>query len=46
MDPKSLFNEIREYCIANADQTIVEKYGRYFKEGYDAYGLTTEILLA
>lgn len=46
MNPHSLFNELREYCIANADEKVVEKYSRYFKEGFDAYGLTTELLLA
>ena len=38
-----LFNDIRSFCIANANPEIVTKYSRYFKEGYDAYGLTTEL---
>jgi len=41
MDKK--FKLIREYCIANADPAVVNKYARYFTEGYDAYGLTREI---
>lgn len=42
MTPKELFNQIRRYCSANADPKIVQKYSRYFKEGYDAYGLGQE----
>lgn len=42
MTPKELFNQIRRYCQANADPKIVQKYSRYFKEGYDAYGLGQE----
>ena len=44
MTPDKLFKEIRAYCQANASEAIVKKYARYFKEGYDAYGLTKEIL--
>ena len=44
MTPQELFYEIRTYCQANASEAIVKKYARYFKEGYDAYGLTKEIL--
>ena len=39
-----LYKEIRSYCRANADEAIVKKYSRYFKEGYDAYGLSREKL--
>lgn len=42
MTPKELFNDIHDYCVANANEAIVKKYSRYFKEGYDAYGLTPE----
>lgn len=44
MTPQELFNEISEYCQANASEAIVRKYSRYFKEGYDAYGLTRELI--
>jgi 3-methyladenine DNA glycosylase AlkD len=40
MTNKELFNQIRRYCKANADPKVVQKYSRYFKEGYDAYGLS------
>jgi 3-methyladenine DNA glycosylase AlkD len=44
MTPEHLYDDIKNYCLANADESIVRKYSRYFKEGYDAYGLTTELL--
>lgn len=44
MTPHKLFDEIRAYCQENADEAIVRKYAKYFKEGYDAYGLTRELL--
>jgi len=31
--------EIRGFLKKNADEKIVQKYARYFKEGYDAYGI-------
>ncbi|MBN9661198.1 MAG: DNA alkylation repair protein [Acidobacteria bacterium] len=31
--------EIRAYCAANANPALATKYARYFKEGYDAWGL-------
>ena len=37
-----LCEEIRSYCRANADEAVVKKYSRYFKEGYDAYGVSKE----
>lgn len=39
MTEKKLFDEIRKFCQKNADEKIVEKYSRYFVEGYDAYGI-------
>jgi hypothetical protein len=35
----ALVAEIREYCAAHADPQNAKKYERYFKEGYDAWGL-------
>ena len=37
------YKEIINFCIANADESIVNKYSRYFKEGYDGYGIETKI---
>lgn len=36
---EQLAAEIRAYCAAHADAALVQKYARYFKEGYDAWGL-------
>jgi len=44
MHPQQLFDDIRAYCIRHQDAGIVAKYSRYFKEGFDAYGLTQELL--
>ncbi|MBK3519423.1 DNA alkylation repair protein [Carboxylicivirga marina] len=30
---------INQFCIANSDEEIIKKYARYFKEGYDGYGI-------
>ncbi len=43
MKATELYEEIRKYCRANADEANVKKYSRYFKEGFDAYGLSKEI---
>ena len=42
MKATELYEEIRSYCRANADEAVVKKYSRYFKEGYDAYGVSRE----
>ena len=36
--------EVINFCIANSDDSVVKKYARYFKEGYDGYGIDTKIL--
>jgi len=36
--------EIINFCIANSDDSIIEKYSRYFKEGYDGYGIDSKII--
>ena len=41
-----LVSEIRQFLAANGDSAIVAKYGRYFTEGYDAYGLQDDVLRA
>lgn len=35
--------EIRAFCQANADPAVVKKYAKYFKEGYDGYGIDKEV---
>ena len=45
--PQSLQIDILAYCKANADEALVKKYSRYFKEGgYDAYGVSYPLLQA
>jgi 3-methyladenine DNA glycosylase AlkD len=36
---KELYKEFHEFCVANQDPAIVQKYSRYFKEGFPGYGL-------
>lgn len=35
--------EIIDFCLANSDNSIVNKYSRYFKEGYCGYGIDSKI---
>jgi 3-methyladenine DNA glycosylase AlkD len=44
MNSKAVFEEIKSFCQANADPGIVKKYSRYFKEGYQGYGLGKGLL--
>ena len=37
-----ILSEVADYCMENRNPALVEKYSRYFKEGYDAYGLNEE----
>ncbi|WP_430813588.1 DNA alkylation repair protein [Carboxylicivirga sp. RSCT41] len=37
------FSEIRTFCEANASPEIVKKYERYFKEGFDGYGIEQKV---
>lgn len=39
------FEEIRSFCRVNANPQRAQKYARFFKEGYDAYGLDKDTLL-
>lgn len=39
MTSSELVKKIRQYCKAHADAATVKKYQRFFKEGYNAYGL-------
>lgn len=40
---RSIAASIKTYCEEHSDPAIVQKYSRYFKDGYDAYGLTKEL---
>ena len=41
---RSLLTRIRAFCEANADPMVIVKYSKYFKEGYDAYGVAFDAL--
>ncbi len=43
MKTRKVIQEIRDYLIRHSDQKLVEKYSRYFGEGYDSYGISTEL---
>lgn len=38
-DARRLAGEIQRYCAEHADAKVATQYQRYFKEGYDAWGL-------
>lgn len=35
--------EIRDFCIKNSKQTNIDKISRYFKEGFDGYGIDQKV---
>lgn len=37
--PRAIADEVRAYCLANANPERAQKYAKFFVEGYDAYGL-------
>jgi len=39
ISPEKIFEVTEAFCKAKADPAIVLKYSKYFREGYDAYGL-------
>lgn len=42
----SKFKEIQAFCKSNSDPEIIKKYSRYFKEGYDGYGIDQKVFEA
>ena len=46
MTPAEIFDHIQDFGVKNQNTTIVEKYQRYFKEGYDAFGLSQDHVAA
>ena len=46
ISPDKISAETEAVCKANADPAIVLKYSKYFKEGYVAYGVSSEQLNA
>jgi 3-methyladenine DNA glycosylase AlkD len=43
MNVQTLAVEIRSFCAAHGDPKVVAKYSKYFREGYDAFGLSREV---
>lgn len=46
MEPADFCNEIVSFCQTNGNEATIIKYSKYFKEGYDAFGVPSEIFLA
>lgn len=44
MTPQEIFDEMNAFGSRHADPMMVAKYSRYFKEGYDAFGLKEGLL--
>lgn len=44
LTPQILYTDFIAFCQAHADPAVVKKYSRYFKEGYDAYGVTFPLM--
>ncbi len=44
MKARELYGDIKNFCIENADEDIVIKYSRYFKGGYNGYGLQKDLI--
>lgn len=44
MTAEELFRELHDYCLANINEENIKKYSRYFKGGYDAYGLSQPLM--
>ncbi len=41
---QSIAFEIRSFCAEHADPSVVARYARFFTEGYDAYGVSSELM--
>ncbi len=42
MTTRAIASEIRSFCSAHADSRQVARYARFFREGYDAFGVPQE----
>lgn len=42
---KGKVKEIREFCESNSDPKIIAKYSKYFKEGFDGFGIDNKVLI-
>jgi 3-methyladenine DNA glycosylase AlkD len=46
MNPIEIISGFREFCAQNADPAIVTKYSRYFKDGYNGWGIPSGMFQA
>jgi 3-methyladenine DNA glycosylase AlkD len=44
MEIQTAVCEIRAFCESNANPVLVQKYAKYFVEGYDAYGVDGQLI--
>lgn len=44
MTPRELTENFIAFCKEHQDEAVVKKYSRYFKDSYDAWGLTQELM--
>ncbi|MBU8891393.1 MAG: DNA alkylation repair protein [Bacteroidales bacterium] len=44
MTSTELHKNIKNFCVKNADEEIVKKYSRYFKGGFNGYGLHKDLI--
>jgi len=42
MEINEIHKEIVEFCLANSDESVITKYSKYFREGYDGYGIDSK----
>jgi 3-methyladenine DNA glycosylase AlkD len=43
IETRLIYKDFVAFCQANANPALVEKYSGYFKEGYDAWGVSREV---
>ncbi len=41
---KSLVGRIQDFCKTHAEERIVTKYSKFFREGYDPYGVSFDLI--
>ena len=41
-----ILRQFHDFCLKNGDEAVIQKYSRYFVEGYDAYGVARPLMEA
>lgn len=44
MNASTLYNEIKAFCLSNANEEVALKSQKYFKEKFDCYGLSAPLI--